>query len=89
MSDWIDRLAQELGEEPLSGPEVARLLGVAREVAHRVERKTTPLAAFLVGAAVGRRLGDGDDRRAALDAAVRSLEALLPQAPDPASGAAG
>jgi hypothetical protein len=87
MTDWIDRLAQELGEEPLSDQEVARVLGVAREVAHRVERKITPLAALLAGTAVGRRLAAGEDRPAALETAFGTLEALLPQAPsasDPA-----
>jgi hypothetical protein len=81
MTDWIDRLARELREEPLSDREVARVLGVAREVAHRVERKITPLAAFLVGTAVGRRLTAGEDRPGALDASFATLEALLPQAP--------
>ena len=47
MEDWIDRLAAALGEDPLSESETTRLLGVSREVAHRVERKITPLAAFL------------------------------------------
>jgi hypothetical protein len=87
MNEWIDRLARELGEEPLSDRDVARVLGVAREVAHRVERKITPLAAFLVGAAVGRRLGAGEDRPGALDAAFGSLEALLPEAPQAADPA--
>lgn len=89
MRDWIDRLADELGEEPLSDREVARVLGAARDVAHRVERKTTPLAAFLVGAAVGRRLAGDDERGVALEAALGTLEGLLPEAPDPAGGAGG
>ena len=53
MEDWIDRLAAALGEDPLSESETTRLLGVSREVAHRVERKITPLAAFLLGSATG------------------------------------
>ena len=55
MDAWIDRLARALGEEPLSASEVERLLGTARDVAHGVERRVTPLSAFLAGIAVGRR----------------------------------
>ena len=54
MDKWIDDLAHTLGEEPLTPAETTRLLDVARDVAHRVERKMTPLAAFMVGCAVAR-----------------------------------
>ena len=59
MEAWIDRLAAALEEEPLTDAEATRLLGSAREVAHRVERKITPLAAFLLGEATGRRTAAG------------------------------
>lgn len=78
MDAWLDRLAGALGEEPLSVPDSERLLGAARDVAHRVERKLTPLAAFLIGSAVGR---DPAGRVDALEAALATLESLLPPAP--------
>jgi hypothetical protein len=83
MQPWIDQLAASTGEAPLSGPETTRLLGVARDVAHRVERKVTPLAAFLLGSAVGRRLAAGASREDALAEAVATLEAILPEATEP------
>jgi Domain of unknown function (DUF6457) len=87
MQAWIERLAETLGEEPLSETESTRLLAASREVAHRVERKTTPLAAFLVGSAVGRSIGRGGDRSDTLEAVLGDLERLLP--PSPAEGAPG
>ena len=62
MDAWIDRLAAALGEDPLTDAETTRLLGSARDVAHRVERRITPLAAFLLGTATGRRLAGGASR---------------------------
>ena len=81
MDDWIDRLAATLGEESLSQDETLRLLEIARDVAHRVERKITPLAAFLAGSAVGRRLAAGTARDEALADVIGSVEAILPPAP--------
>jgi hypothetical protein len=81
MEDWIDRLAAALGEDPLSETETTRLLGVSREVAHRVERKITPLAAFLLGSATGRSVAGGVPRADALAAALDPLERLLPGSP--------
>lgn len=81
MEDWIDRLAETLGEDPLTGEETARLLGSARDVAHRVERRITPLSTFLVGAAVGRSLAGGAPRSQALEAALETVVSLLPEAP--------
>ena len=79
MSDaWLDQLASVQGTPGLSEGEIESLLGVARDVAHRVERKVTPLAAFLLGMAVERRIADGASRTAALEGAVAELEGLLP-----------
>jgi len=78
MEDWIDRLAAALGEAPLSETETTRLLGVSREVAHRVERKITPLAAFLLGSATSRSVAGGVSRADALAAALDTLGRLLP-----------
>jgi uncharacterized protein DUF6457 len=81
MEAWIDQLAVALGEDGLSREEVGRLLGVSRDVAHRVERKVTPLAAFLLGAAFGRSVAGGASRAEAMSTAVERLEALLPEEP--------
>jgi hypothetical protein len=78
MEDWIDRLAAALGEAPLSETETTRLLGVSREVAHRVERKITPLAAFLLGSATSRSVAGGVSRADALASALDTLGRLLP-----------
>jgi len=81
MDTWIDRLAAELGEDPLTEAETTRLLGSARDVAHRVERRITPLAAFLLGSATGRGLAGGASRDDALAGALATLEGLLPARP--------
>src|SRR5207247_2458873 len=52
MTEWIDGFAEELGIGPLSASETERLLSAARDVAHRVERRITPLSTFLLGMAV-------------------------------------
>ncbi|HZD80177.1 MAG TPA: DUF6457 domain-containing protein, partial [Actinomycetota bacterium] len=54
MEAWIDQLAEALGEDTLSERETSMILTAARDVAHRVERRLTPVAAFLLGSAVGR-----------------------------------
>jgi len=90
MDAWIDRLAAALGEDPLTDAETTRLLGSARDVAHRVERRITPLAAFLLGSATGRELAGGASRDAALASTLEALEGLLPDEPDEGSnGSAG
>jgi Domain of unknown function (DUF6457) len=82
MSTWIDGLAEALGIERLSASEAERLLKAARDVAHRVERKGTPLAAFLLGMHVAARTADGSPRSLAIDDAIGMTEALLPPADD-------
>jgi Domain of unknown function (DUF6457) len=82
MTSWIDELALTFDEEPLSSAETGQLLRVARDVAHRVERKETPLAAFLLGMRVARGTADGGPRAAALAEAVASIDAMLPAEPD-------
>lgn len=81
MEAWIDQLASALGEDGLSREEVGRLLGVSRDVAHRVERKVTPLATFLLGSAFGRSLAGGASRANAMTAAVETVASLLPEEP--------
>ena len=78
MDNWLDELARGLGEEPLTSAETTRLLDAGRDVAHRVERKMTPLSAFVMGCAVGRKLADKADRAGAIDEVLNQLEAALP-----------
>jgi Domain of unknown function (DUF6457) len=78
MDNWIDELARSLGEAPLTSDETTQLLKAAGDVAHRVERKMTPLSTFVIGCAVGRRLASGGDRGEALGDTLRRLESLLP-----------
>jgi hypothetical protein len=80
MDNWIDELARTFGEEPLTAEETTQLLDAARDVAHRVERKMTPLSAFVMGCAVGREIAGGADRAETLNATLRRLEAALPPA---------
>lgn len=80
MEAWIDQLAEALGEDTLSEVETAQLLGVARDVAHRVERKITPLASFLLGCAAGRSMAGGASRADAVGAAMETVRSLLPEA---------
>jgi hypothetical protein len=82
MSGWIDELADTLRVDPLTTTEAGQLLRVARDVAHRVERKDTPLAAFLLGMHVARLTTDGTARGDALAEAIGITDALLPPAPD-------
>ena len=83
MDNWIDELARSLGEAPLTSTETTKLLGAAGDVAHRVERKMTPLSTFVIGCAVGRRLASGVSRTETLSETLRQLESLLPpQAPN-------
>lgn len=82
MSDWIDDLATACGQEPLTDPETEALLRIAREVAHRVERKGTPLATFMLGMQVAERVANGTHRAAALADGIGVIEGLLPPAPE-------
>ena len=78
MRDWLDELASTLGEEPLTPDERNALLGAARDVAHRVERKITPLSTFLLGEAAGREEAAGIGRDVALRSALDRLASLIP-----------
>jgi len=80
--EWVDRLATELGLEALSAHERDHLLSASREVAHRVERKATPWAMYVVGLSVGKQLGD----RKRDDAIEDAIHALLLRLPEPDEG---
>ncbi|MDP9297837.1 MAG: DUF6457 domain-containing protein [Actinomycetota bacterium] len=81
MTDWIDRLADGMGVQAVSAAEADRLLRASREVAHRVERRITPLATFVLGLAVATRTSQGASRETAFDEALDSLLRRLPEAP--------
>ena len=74
MDDWLGQLAATLGEAQLSDEEQGLLLDVARGT----ERKATPIATFLLGTAVARRVAAGEDRHAALSGAANDLRGTLP-----------
>ncbi len=78
---WVDDLAKQLGVRPLSADETAVLLDAAREVAHGIERRVTPLSAFLLGSAVAAAEGRDVGRSEAFDEAVKALRAAVDDAP--------
>jgi hypothetical protein len=77
----MDRMAQALGEEPVTPVETGAILKLAREVAHGVERKVAPLSTFLAGVYVGRQAGAGISRQDALARAVEAARGLIPPQP--------
>ena len=79
MDAWLSTLAATLGVDPLREDQVMELLGVARDVAHGVERRATPLATFLLGAATQRRIGHGSTAPDAFDAALAELRRVMPE----------
>jgi hypothetical protein len=81
MDAWLETLATTLGVDALDDAQVMELLGIARDVAHGVERRATPLATFLLGAATQRRIGHGATPADAFDDAVAELRKALPEAP--------
>lgn len=77
--DWVDSLAAELHLEALSAHEREHLLSASREVAHRVERKATPLALYVLGLSVGSQMTDRT-RDDAIEDAIHALLMRLPPA---------
>ena len=69
LDGWVEALAGELGIDT-AVVDVPRLLDVARDAAHAVERPSAPLTTFLIGYAVGQAaMGeDGFDEGAAAEA---------------------
>jgi hypothetical protein len=80
MGGWIGELAEALRVDALADEEESTLLATARDVAHGVERRVTPLAAFLAGAAVERRMAAGASRDAAMREVLGVVEDLIPGA---------
>ena len=77
MDEWLAELATTLGTEPAGPGEIAELLDVARDVAHGVERKATPVATYLLGLTVQRRIGEGASRAEALEGALADLRRAM------------
>lgn len=75
--EWVDRLAAELRLDPLSAHENEHLLTASREVAHRVERKATPLAMYVLGLSVGSQMADRK-RDDSIEDAIHVLLLRLP-----------
>jgi hypothetical protein len=86
MAEWIDSLALAFEVQPLTDEEARQLLAASREVAHRSERKVTPLSTYLLGLCVGERISHGADRGAAFDEAIHQMLGLLPEAPPDGPG---
>ena len=78
MDAWLGALATTLGVDPLTDDQVMELLGVARDIAQGVERRATPLATFLLGAATQRRIGHGLTAADAFADALTELQTTLP-----------
>jgi hypothetical protein len=78
VDEWIDRLADALGERRLGPREAGALLKLARDVAHGVERRLAPLSAYVAGLYVGREITEGTPPEEALGEALRAARALLP-----------
>ena len=68
---WIEDVAMALSVDPRL-VEVDALLGLARDVAHGVERKAAPLSTFVVGYAAGAQ-GANREQVAELVARVQRL----------------
>jgi uncharacterized protein DUF6457 len=77
--EWVDRLAAELQLDPLSAHENEHVLNASREVAHRIERKATPLAMYVLGLSVGSQMTDRK-RDEAIEDAIHTLLLRLPPA---------
>jgi hypothetical protein len=75
--EWLDQLATTFGVDPLGPGEANDLLDAARDVAHGVERKITPLASFLLGMRVAGRMGDGVPREQALAETITELRSTM------------
>jgi len=79
--EWLDRLAGTFELDAPTNQEIAAVLDAARDVAHGVERKITPVSTFLLGMDVERRVSAGAPREEALTSAIVALRSTLPVGP--------
>lgn len=70
LEQWTITVCADLGIDA-GTVDTKAVLGLAREVAHSVDRPAAPLAAYLVGVAVGRGLAPAEAMRRVL---ARSAE---------------
>ena len=88
--EWLDRLAQTFELDEPTNEEIAAVLDAARDVAHGVERRITPVSTFLLGRNVERLVAAGASREEALATSIGALRATLPTGPsEEGSGDAG
>jgi hypothetical protein len=80
--EWVDGLAADLHIDALSAHENDHVLSASREVAHRVERRATPLAMYVIGLAVGGQMAERT-RDDAIEDAIHALLLRLPPAEEP------
>ena len=78
---WLDRLAQAFELDAPTDEEIAAVLDAARDVAHGVERRITPVSTFLLGMHVERSVAGGASRKEALASSIAALRATLPTGP--------
>jgi hypothetical protein len=89
-SDLLGELAAKLGTargdtdplEPLDLAGRARLLRIARDVAHATERQNAPLAAYLIGRFVQDAIRSGVSQAGAIDQAASVVRSLIGESPD-------
>jgi len=89
-SDLLSALAARLSETggaagglpPIEAAGRARLLRIARDVAHATERQNAPLAAYLIGRFVQDAVRSGVSETNALDQAESVVRALIADAPE-------
>jgi uncharacterized protein DUF6457 len=90
VDDLLGELAAALGEDELSPGETGAVLKLARDVAHRSERKFAPLSTYLAGVHAGRLSALGKPRESALREAVDAMGSRLRESPSaPAKDGSG
>ena len=78
--DWLQQVAGVLEVEAPSPQQTNQVLELARDVAHGVERRITPVSTLLVGMSVERRRAAGEPFADALTAVLSEVRAAIPPA---------